>query len=340
VPPAPAAVRPPLPAAHQTSGYAFVWAPPQAVWRHADEYQARAYTYNSAGGRNTVYRTSTGSYVVVIAGLGLVAGVAHATAYGHTNHFCMLREIATSDTAAYLLVRCYTADGIPADTAFTASYADLVAAPGKRLAYLRTYPPNSPRARSLVAANSFSSVGGTVSARRAGTGRYSVRLAGLRTTSGHVQVTATGADPVRCKAMGWASVAADQLVDVQCSSPLGAPRDAVFSLTYAQSTGILGAFPAAYASIRPSAPAHSPRLANEFSSVGGGMRTRRDGIGSYQVQLDRMPLMDGNAQVTAYGPGPGYCNVQRWNPEDGISVECFDTTGTPADLAFGVAFVA
>jgi choice-of-anchor B domain-containing protein len=79
----------------------------------------------------------------------------------------------------------------------------------------------------------FNSAGGPITVNRQGTGRYSVRFAGLGgqgTVGGNVEVTPYGTDLVRCKVDGWNSGSADFIANVVCFDPAGTAADARYTV--------------------------------------------------------------------------------------------------------------
>ncbi len=221
---------------------------------------------------------------------------------------------------------------------------------GSEVAYLWANQPTT--ADYQPAANyQANSTGAVNEVTRSDVGSYQVRLPNLGQAGGHVQVTAYGAGSQRCKTTGWGPSGVDQLIGVQCSTAAGSPTDTYFTLSYVRDTNILGnnpiccatsGYPTMYAwADQPSAGSYVPHSGYQFAN--GRSRTsvwiERAWAGTYVVHDPDVNFSSGNAQVTAYGPGPVSCHAADWGAGfGGVLVVCFDAAGNSADSLFDVSF--
>ena len=183
-------------------GSAFVWAnqPFSASYRPNPNYQWNSRHPFTAV--NTITRTAVGSYAVQLPDLGAVSGTVLVTAYGPGTSNCKVQSWGPNGTAQSVKVRCFTATGRPADAPFTMSYTNNTGIDGSDLAYVWA---NLPSAASYVPSRSYqaNSSGATNQIQRLDTGTYLVKLPNLGRRAGHVQVTAYGSGPERCKVISW-----------------------------------------------------------------------------------------------------------------------------------------
>jgi len=209
------------------------------VW--ADQISAASYSpsstysFNSAGGANTITRSAVGAYQVHLPGLGQSNGNVKVTAYGSGSELCKVSSWGPSGTTQLVNVRCFTTGGAPVDTRFTMTYArnsGVIGIPGTQTGYAWA---NSPTSASYTpsAAYSFNSSGGANTITRSSTGDYTVRMAGLASpVGGNVQVSGYGANTTECKVGSWFSSGSDLLVSVRCFTTGGVPADAYYTVTY------------------------------------------------------------------------------------------------------------
>jgi len=326
-------------------GSAFVWAnqPSSASYTPSATYQWNSRHVGAAV--NTVTRTGVGSYTVRLPDLGAASGIVHVTAYGPTTHSCKVVNWFPSGTAQLINVRCFTAAGVPVDTFYTLSYTN----PGGFGYDLGYVWANQPTTATYVPSPLYqaNSSGATNRIDRLGTGSYRVRLPNLGKAAGHVQVTAYGSGPERCKVGSWGPGGTEQTIRVFCYRPTGSPVDTLFTLTYVRNGNILGApvccrpdgHHTAYAwANQPGAASYTPAPAYQFADFGRQSTISRLAVGSYAVHPP-VALGNGNVQVTAYGDGSAQCKVNFWTPTAGIRVLCFTTAGSPVDTFYDVGFV-
>jgi hypothetical protein len=73
---------------------------------------------------------------------------------------------------------------------------------------------------------------GDLAIARLGPGLYSVTAPNQGNSGGHVQVTAYGSGPERCKVGKWDVSGVDQAIEVRCFNATGIPADSQFTLSY------------------------------------------------------------------------------------------------------------
>lgn len=101
----------------------YVWAnnAASASYTPSSTYQA-----NSSGAINTITSSATGTYSVRLPGLGIARGDVQVTAYGSGSERCKVTGWGPSGTSQVIGVKCFTAAGAAADTAYTLTFIDRV----------------------------------------------------------------------------------------------------------------------------------------------------------------------------------------------------------------------
>jgi hypothetical protein len=109
---------------------AFVWANNGTL---ASYSPSLAYSWNSAGGANSITRSGTGAYAVTLGGMQAhtpEGGNPIVTAYGSGSEHCKIGGWFASGANIVVNVRCFNTSGSAADTLFSLSYSGaLVPAP-------------------------------------------------------------------------------------------------------------------------------------------------------------------------------------------------------------------
>jgi hypothetical protein len=332
-------------AATTVQGSAYVWA--DQPW--ATYYTPfSTYQFNSSGAVNTISRSGVGRYTVHVPRLGSDSGTVLVTAYGSSADQCKVAWWYNDESAQEIEVRCFDQAGAPTDSRFTMSYTNQVGGASGVRAYVWADQPTAEAEYSPAAAYQANYTGASNRVKRNSVGSYRVYLpvdfVGL---FGHMQVTAYGTGPERCKVdrtFGWfGGPEPTVFIDVACFTSAGAPVDTKFTLTYAQEAPIIGASGHAslYVYVNPPPSTFIEGDNSEemwFSSAGGPIRVERLDTGHYTVRSS-VDISAGNVQVIAVGDDNEYCKVERWYPTDGILVRCFTTSGVAADTGFLVSFV-
>ena len=340
---------------------------PEDQWGfvHADEPTTAAYTPGAARNQNSTYtpntvaRTGTGVYQVTFANLasyGGKSGTAAATAVGTAGEHCTVSSWnanLTPDTT--VTVRCFSAAGAPADTAFDTSYIRPTASSAP-FAYLWA-EDEAAAAYTPSAHHQFNSTGATNTIVRNSTGDYTVTLPGLASSGGTVKVTAFSAASSYCKASDWNAAGADEQVDVLCFDSTGAPADVKFTLSFADDTSILAnGGTSGYVWGNDAAnPSYTPNSAYQYNSTGATNTITHSTAGRYTVTLpglgSRVPILnggnEGTVHVTAHHTTSKRCELVGFH--SGIvalgspiplyvDVACHTAAGTPSDSKFVVQF--
>lgn len=273
---------------------------------------AAYYRYNSAATEDAeVRRDRTGSYRVRFGGLGTAGGIAHATAYGPTNDFCVVAGWEPDGDAELVRVRCYGPTGQPADTLFVANFAAGSAGTG-RVSYLMADRPTDSRYQPDPR-HRYDSTGRVAWVERTATGRYEVSVpasAGVPGGSQFYQVSAVGA-AAHCKLSALPSSLGVQ--GVTCRDPSGEPVDARFSLSFSWLTSFVG------------------RTDRDYGHLHLGPDRASSGTGEYDVWWDQ----NGDAyQVVAYAAGSSdaHCHVLGWSAIETIPVSTVRCWSASTDL--------
>jgi Tol biopolymer transport system component len=194
---------------------------------------------------------------------------------------------------------------------------------------------------------------------------YSVRLPGLTSSTGNVQVTPYGAEPARCVAASWQAADAAEAAEVRCFSLDGQPRDSRFTMSFADQSSLVGRsrrFGYALAN-DPASPSYAAPMQHSYNwvglsdsvapagpcaeiycnPVGDPINILRQATGRYQVTFPHLAALPDSAQlfqVTPTGTAPASCNATRTtrSGEDAVvAVACFNPQGRPADAPFSIA---
>ncbi|GAA3459293.1 hypothetical protein ACFFSW_08075 [Saccharothrix longispora] len=333
-------------------GAGYVWAdnPTAASYTPDPTYQM-----NSTGltATNTITRSGLGVYAVRFPGLGVVGGVAHATAYGPGTHRCKVGNWFVSGDDQVVTVRCSTHAGAPVDSRFTANFTNVTQWRG--LEYGQTYPgaylfagnPTSP-SYTPTPTYQYNSVGESNTVLRTGVGTYKVLVPGIGhlVRGGHAQVTAYGSGSERCAvfSFGWTTPASVISISVRCHAAAGTPVDSRFALTFTDRTNTLGlsgccntdGHQSGYAlAHRPTEASYPPAASYLHEVPAGGATATRLGTGTYSLRFTHADLATGNVHAAASGGWDGqFCKVGHWSGETGINVRCFNAAGAPADMPY------
>lgn len=289
----------------------------------------------------TVNQTGLGSYTVRFPMIGASGGIAHVTAVSSNGAWCQLNSWQQAGEDEDVLVSCYAADGTSANSQFTVVYTTSSG----------TLPPTAGQYGYLYADASgslfteYNSSGAVNSVSKVGTGQWNAWLPGLGQASeaGNLQVTAV--DPkqgARCKVTNWAPSASGQNVSVSCYNSSDAPYDTQWTLSYAYQRALYGgSYPPklyGYLWFNGSVPA----LTN-YNSAGGSNSLSTSGDNAEVILPDVANTPD-DAQVTAFGDGPGYCDLTSPWARSGstatVFVTCYNPGGAPVEAPFFAAYTS
>jgi hypothetical protein len=198
-----------------------------------------AFSWNPGGRPNRLTRVGAGHYKAAFPGMPVEDLVAVVTPYGAGSERCQVDSIVGDAQGAVVVVRCTTAAGVAANSAFTLTVShdgpplgsDALPRP-VRGASLETYSPLvtplvlSPRAYG-------SDLGGAPTQTRLGVGQYRFTVpTPVAVANDTVQLAARSNVTVNCRITSWSRAAAATTVNVQCMNPAGAATDSKVSLNY------------------------------------------------------------------------------------------------------------
>jgi len=215
----------------------YVWADQPATALNVAYTPNVTWSFNSAGGANSITRTGTGAYTVRLNGLGASAGDVQVTAYGPGTELCKTVNWGPAGADQLVRVQCYAAGGTLVDTRFTMTYArslPILGVPVEYSGYVWADQPSAAlnTAYTPSASYSFNSIGSANTVTRTAVGDYTVKLASVGASSGHVKVTAYGAGSNECKVVNWGPSGTTQNVRVHCFTTAGALADSYFTVNY------------------------------------------------------------------------------------------------------------
>lgn len=335
-----------MPAAMQGTAWLLADRPATAGYTPADQGTTVESAPDSA-----VKRTSAGKYVVRLPKLGASAGTVFVTAHGPGNAYCKPGGWGPDGTTQTASVYCFTANGSYADSQFTLTYTNPKLSSSDEYGYVWA---NLPTEADYVPSSAYqvNSKGGENRIRRVGTGQYDVEMAKLGDDpEGNIQINAYGSGAARCKSPWWEPHGTTQKIRVRCHGPSGQLVDTTFTAAYFSGTGH-AVVPARYSGYAPatayvwadkaSEPFYAPAAQYARDSMGGDATVKRFGKGDYRVTL--VDSYDGpwairSAHVTAHGPGPEYCKLDRAERIDNVIISCYDAAGAAVDSRFTASMV-
>ncbi len=188
------------------------------------------YQYNSTGGINTVTRTGTGTYQVLLPGFTKSGGQVLVTTVG-TSGRCSVQSWSASKSGTTANVTCINSSGAAADMEFTLAYSI-----GTTLGDIGTQTPGvyafankdtTAKYNPATAYNGLTS--GSPAVSRSSVGQYSVTIPGKPSfKSSLALVTAYNPGSNYCGIVQWTTT----IVYVDCHNATGSPADTEFNLTF------------------------------------------------------------------------------------------------------------
>jgi hypothetical protein len=190
----------------------------------------------------------------------------------------------------------------------------------------------------------FNSAGGAITVGYQGGGRYRVTFAGLGDSGGAAHAQSYGPGGGYCTIETSEAVGPDQVVDVACFDPSGAPADSMFVANFAAGSQDATRFSYLRADQPSRAEAYRPAATHSYDSVAAGELTvRRTDLGRYEAHLPAsavLPTQPHTFQVTAYGSA-SQCKLTGFHPTTRkANVACRTATGTYTDTRFTLSFAA
>jgi hypothetical protein len=306
------------------------------------------YEHNSAGEPIRITRNGIGSYYVTFRGMAGQGGVAHASAYGN-NHHCTINTYGPRGRDQVLHLRCFAANGAPADSRFVANYSNHESA-GASYGYLRNgnaVPP--PGGYQVPAQWSYDSAGQPVVVHRTGVGRYEVELGSYLQDSagewndGFLRATPLAAAARHCQFLDPDFVPDNERLHLACFDHTGSSVDTAFTVTYARGVSPLGnAGGYAAATVDRAFPPPVVRGWSNTAGDGGAHATDLD-FWSYRVTFRATAAPGGHAMATIMGTPPQYCNIQSWWTDGELlhlHLRCYQQGGPHPAVLYNVGFVA
>ncbi|MEW9534375.1 hypothetical protein [Microbispora sp. NPDC049125] len=252
-------------------------------------------------------------------------GVVHVTAAVAAPVWCQVEKWWAPLPDEIVAVRCYKYGGSPVHVPFSIVFAESTGALRAPQAYGYVVWGGASIASQYNSALAVNGVTPT------STGVWTVTLPGLGSTgyAGGIQVTALNSSiPVRCKVGGWAPSAGLQKIQVRCHDVTDAPVNSGWTLSYQRERAITGAAippknfgytfdnspgnPGPYAPVPPAVNYNSQGAVNTVQTAGTGLRL---------VMFPSVGVLQDDVQVTAFGPGPEFCNLLTlWATSGGSAI--------------------
>jgi hypothetical protein len=263
---------------------------------------------DAVDGSISAERLSAGHYLVHFTGLSAVEESAGNVQVNSQDPSYTCQPVSWG--AEDIEVRCWDLAGVPDDPLYLVAFYFKRRSPTREMAFAWADQASNP-SYTPNAVYSVNPGGGAILAERFGVGDYRMTFTGFGATgsgTGHVQVSAYGPDPRRCKLSGWSG----DDVDVLCFDYAGNPADTRYSVIYfrplAHRQGLsytrLDQAPAYGGSYNPAA---------SISYVdGAGPITARHQVnaGTVRIEFDgRTSTLDPAARPlsTAYGTSSDWC---------------------------------
>ncbi len=203
----------------------YVWANNPTAASYAPSL---SYQWNSSGAVNGVQRLGGGSYRVSCPNQDFTGGTVQVTAYGTSSDYCKVQSWGGSSVN----VRCFDANGNPADEQFTASYSRFYPNGGLSFSYAwannptsASYTPSLLYQRGYIGGDG--DVATNITATRSSVGNYTVATPGMTATGSNPNVTAYGSGSEYCNLASWGTS-----TRVRCYTQAGALTDTPFVLVY------------------------------------------------------------------------------------------------------------
>ncbi|GAA3821666.1 hypothetical protein GCM10022226_47440 [Sphaerisporangium flaviroseum] len=241
------------------------------------------------------------------------SGVVHVTAVSQTADWCQVQKWWPEGTDEVVAVQCHHYGGMPVSTRFSIVFEESTGSLPAPEAFGYVHWDGGgivTQFNSALAANSVVPTG---------VGVWTVGLPGLGSTgvAGNIQVTAVDSSvPARCKVSAWAPSPSGQRIQVRCHDATNVPLKTGWNLTYQRERAITGAAvppknfayvfdntpaaPGPYTPVPPEISYNSQGSFNEIQSAAPGQRL---------MTFHKVGVLEDDVQVTAFGPGPEFCNL-------------------------------
>ncbi|MGI9387922.1 MAG: alpha/beta hydrolase [Methyloligellaceae bacterium] len=331
------------------------------VWIGESSTPLPNYQYNSSGAQNTYQKTGVGKYRVFMPGLTKPGGgTVHVSGYRDNKH-CKPVRWSPRNGGREILVYCYSPQGQLADGKFTLLYINAPEVEDNGVAYVYAEQQS---ASNYVPQRKYqwNKSGKSNTVRRLDRGHYRVQfpMSGEQfVTGGTMMVSAYGADAAHCQAGDWLGLKGVVEANVYCFDTSGARFDTKFTAIFindpslgrnVSSSGSSYPHQGTYLWANGQSLEREYRPINRYQSKDSDHRVLRVRQGLYEVRLKRVNVdSKSGVFVTAVGPDPVYCSVNRWvawqdegqvPAEAGtkVLVSCFNGSGAPVDAQFTLLF--
>lgn len=290
-----------------------------------------------------IHRFSVGSYKVTFSNVGAPGGTALVSPLSTTSRLCNVTSSSNVVPNEVVRVRCFTAAGVLADTAFSVNYL----APDSGLSEVAYAWADQEHAGSYTPdpAYQYDSESGTITITSGAVGSYQVTFPnfGSLGAAAGVQVSTYGITPGYCRTTSWGG-SPDLVVDVTCRNWQGLINDFKFNIAVMHNVGLKGSNvprQAYFWADQPSSASYTPGAAYSYTKWGTAPTVTRSSVGVYVVHLTGIAAGGGSAQVTADGSSSKRCVVSKiraQGPTQTVGVACFSNAGNPADSFYDFAY--
>ncbi|GII75881.1 hypothetical protein Sru01_08630 [Sphaerisporangium rufum] len=265
----------------------------------------------------TVFPGGPGQTYVKFPKIASKRGVAHVTAISQTGQWCQVQKWGPSGSDEIVVVQCYLYGGTPAWSRFTVVFEESSGA----LPAPEAFATIAWDGGSII--SEYNSSLGVNTVTPTSTGVWTVWLPGVGSSgqAGDIQVTAVDSSaPARCKVSAWSPSLGGQKIQVRCHDATSIPYKTGWNLTYHRERAVTGAAipPKYFGYVFDNMPAnpgpYTPVPAGvSYNSVGSFNEIRSAAVGQRLVTFHKIGVLPDHVQVTAFGPGPEYCNlVTTW----------------------------
>ena len=197
---------------------------------------------------------------------------------------------------------------------------------------------------------SWNSLGGTNSVTHYGPGWYNVTFGGFAASNDVAHVSAIGSAGERCQIWTQSPNGTDEQVYVDCVNSAGAYADSLFSVSLVQQSGTYWHTAGRATCDQPTTPSYLPVVG--WTSLSGWPAVNRTQTGSYSVVIPSTASFFGGESIYTCEATPwerqtgDYCLTSSLvgsgsfydSPGDTYaSVNCYDSTGSPADEEFNIS---
>ena len=296
-----------------------------------------SWSYNATDSFIIVNRTAIGTYNIVFDGLTLDANSNVQVSTAYTGSFIQSYCKPISSSGSTVEVRCYDgANHVLQDIPFMVAINRKVVSNTAKVTAFAVADQSGTASYNPVAASSYNSYGGAISATRSSTGEYQISFSSANFTDQpyNFQITALN-DKVFCVINGFTS----NSINVQCFNQNLSFTDSRYSLTVIETGATSTAKTVAFANAsQPATASYTP--VQGFNQTGGAITATRTSAGTYKISFAGLDLSTNyNLQLKAQSNDSNYCVSGPSGPIDtdnSIFVTCYNSLGTKTDTAYSI----